>query len=338
MINNSIKNLQQQISELENRLSKFEKKAENIIAGSNFSTWQNSLLNINIVNRKTISIKTLKNTPNDNLFFQLTIRFFNYSKQDIKFDLLCDNLQIGTEQHNFQNGIFDITIVGTYQNAISNSIKVSTSINPKDNKQLTILSTKLTVWGINQSENFEYDALLTTNDCILTYISNGRLYYKIFNKELDDKDFDFLYYNNSISHSLSKNNEDVFLFRVDTNGNLFFSKFLENNEVFISNNVSKVSSCVFDNSIFFAYISDDECYYGEIINNVVISNKKITSIFGKFNNCYMYSEDLNNRCYLILSKENGSNYLLENIKENLCSSENIYADINLSITTQEGEQ
>mgnify|MGYP003296502894 CR=1 FL=1 len=52
----------------------------------------------------------------------------------------------------------------------------------------------------------------------------------------------------------------------------------------------------------------------------------------------MYSEDLNNRCYLILSKENGSNYLLENIKENLCSSENIYADINLSITTQEGEQ
>ena len=51
----------------------------------------------------------------------------------------------------------------------------------------------------------------------------------------------------------------------------------------------------------------------------------------------MYSETINNKCYLILTKENGSNYLLENISKKLCSSENIVADINLLISTQEGE-
>ena len=236
MINNSIKNLQHQISELENRLSKFEKKTENIITSSNLSTWQNNLLNINIVNRKSIPIKTLDNTKNNNLYFQLTIKFFNYSNQDIKFDLLCNNIQIGTAQENFQNGLFEITVVGTYQDAISNSINVSASINPKENKQVTIFSTKLTLWGISQSEQYEYDAVLTSNHCVLTYISNGRLYYKKFIKELDANDFDFLYLNNSISHSLSTNNEDIFLFRVDPDGNLFFSEFLDNNEIFISKN------------------------------------------------------------------------------------------------------
>ena len=337
MINNSIKNLQQQILDLENRLEKFEKKTDNIIADSKFSTWCNNLLNVNIVTRRTLTVKTIKNISNQNLFFQLTIKFFNYSNQDIKFDLLCDNIQIGTEQNNFQNGLFDITISGTYKNTISDSLNIFTSINPKNNKQVTVLSTKLTVWGISQSEQYEYDAILTSTYCILTYIANGRLYYKKFNKELDDKDFDFLYLNDSISHSLTSHNDEVFLFRVDSEGNLFFSKFLNNNETFISKNVSKVSSCIFNNSILFTYISNGECYYGEIINNIVISNNKITSIFGKFNNCYMYSENFNNRCYLILSKENGSNYLLENIKDNFSSSENIYADINLSIT-QEGEQ
>lgn len=337
MINNLIKNLQQQISVLENRLEKFENKTENIIANSACAIWTNNLLNINIVNRKTIDIKTIKNISQNNFFCQLTIKFFNYSKQNIKFDLFCDNIQIGSEQNNYENGLFETTIVGTYQNLISNKLKIKLSINPKNNKQVTILSTKLTIWGISQDISQEYDALLTNTNCILTYLSNNRLYYKMFNKELNDINFDFKYLNNSISHSICSDNDKVFLFRVDTNGNLFFSNFLENQENFISKNVNKVSSCFFDNSIYFSYISNGDCYYGEIINNIVISNKKITTLLGKFSNCYMYSETINNKCYLILTKENGSNYLLENISKKLCSSENIIADINLLISTQEGE-
>lgn len=337
MINNLIKNLQQQISVLENRIEKFENKTQDIIANSACSIWSNNLLNINIINRKTIDIKTIQNTSQKNIFCQLTIKFFNYSEQDIKFDLFCDNIQIGSEQNNFENGLFETTIVGTYQNLISNELKIKASINPKNNKQVTILSTKLTVWGINQDTSQEYDALLTNTNCILTYLSNNRLYYKIFDKNLDDKDFDFKYLINSSSHSICSSSDKIILFRVDTNGNLFFSNFLNGQEKFISKNVNKVSSCVLDNSIYFSYISDGDCYYGEIINDIVISNKKITTILGRFSNCYMYSENINNKCYLILTKENGSNYLLENTSKKLCSSENIVADINLLISTQEGE-
>ncbi len=337
MINNSIKNLQQQISELEHRLEKFEKKTENIVSNSNFVIWNNNLLNINVINRRTIPIATIDNSSQNNLFYQLTIKFFNYSDQNIKIDLICDNIQIGTDQQNYLNGLHETTINGTYKNSLAKVLNVNAVINPKQDKQVVILSTKLTVWGISQENLIEYDALLTSNYCILSYISNNRLYYKKFNKDLADSDFDFQYLNNAISHSLVNQNNDAILFRVDTNGNLFFSKFLDNNELFISKNVNKVSVCVFNNSIFYSYISNGECYYGEIINNIVISNNKITTLLGKFKGCYMYSETINNKCYLILTKENGANYLLENISTNFCSSENIFADVNLSIT-QEGEQ
>ena len=79
MINNLIKNLQQQISVLENRIEKFENKTQDIIANSACSIWSNNLLNINIINRKTIDIKTIQNTSQKNIFCQLTIKFFNYS-------------------------------------------------------------------------------------------------------------------------------------------------------------------------------------------------------------------------------------------------------------------
>lgn len=334
MINNSIKDLQLKINRLEKKIDILENKSQSFVNNLGFSVWTNNFLNLNIINQKQFLIKTISKNLNNNLFFQLRIKFLNYSQQEIKFDLLCNNIKIGSENNTFDNNIHEITVSGSYQNILSETIKVELHVNPKNSKQLTLINTTLTVWGIAPSFNEEYDALETESEYLLSYISNNRLYYKTFNKHTNSNDVDFIYLNEAISHSICKDIDDnIFLFYVDLSGNLFFRKFNNSHNYFISTNVNKVCSCIFNNTIYFAYITNDECYYGEILNNIVISNKKVTSIFGKFVNCYLYSDNKNNKCYMILSKENNSNYLLENISNNLCSSENISAEINLNIST-----
>ena len=337
MTNNTLKSLESKISNLEQKIKKLEKQSLEIVENLGFSVWTQNLLNINIINRKQFVVKTIENNSRNHLFFQLKVSFLNYSTQDIKFDLLCDNILIASDSNHYQNNISEITLFGTYQNIISDKIKVELSTKPLSGKQITILSTTLTVWGISTTQNEEYDALETSYKYLLSYISNNRLYYKIFDKQTNSNDVDFIYLNEAKSHSITKDSADnIYIFRVDCNGNLFFRKSLNSQENFISNNVSKVSSCCFNNKIYFSYISSGDCYYGEIFNNFVISNKKITTIFGIFESSYMYANETYNKCYMILTKKDNSNYLLENISNNLCSSENIYAEINLNISTEVG--
>lgn len=336
MINNEIKNLQKKITKLEDRLNEIENKNKKNLENFNFSIWTKNLLNINVLDKKTITIKQIESKSKNHLFFQLNIQFFNYSNQDIKFGLLCDNVMIGNVSSNYQNGVYEATIYGTYQNSIFDRIKTELFIDPKLNKQVTLIKSILTVWGITQNIEDEFCAVQTEDEYHFSYLSNNQLFYKNIKKEneLYEHEFDFI--TDASAHSICRTNSNlIYLFRVDENGNLFFSQLLNTTEIYIANNVSKVSCCSHKESIYFVYVKNGECYWGEIINNTIISNTKINSLFGEFVNCYIYSNS-NDKCYLILSKQNGNNYLLENINNNHCSSENIFADISLTISTTEG--
>ena len=94
----------------------------------------------------------------DHLFFQLNIQFFNYSNQDIKFGLLCDNVMIGNVSSNYQNGVYEATIYGTYQNSIFDRIKTELFIDPKLNKQL-----KMNFVPFKQKMNITSAIYLTIN-------------------------------------------------------------------------------------------------------------------------------------------------------------------------------
>lgn len=336
-MNNTIKSLQIKIDNLERKLEKLENKSQDITDNLGFSIWTKKFINLNILNKRQILIKSIVCKPGSHLFFQLKIKFLNYSTQEIKFDLLCDNIQIGSESNLFENNIFETTVSGTFQNKLASEFKIELYINPKNSKQLTLIESTLTVWGIPSLNNEEYNAIETDSNYLLSYISNNRLYYKLFDKLINPNDVEFKFLLESFSHSFCKNNRDIYLFHVDKSGNLFFGNIINPHLIFISQNVSKISSCFFNNSLYFAYISNGECFYSEIFNNSVISNKKIDSIFGKFKYCYLYANDKNNKCYLILTKEDNSNYLLENMSNNFHSSESISAEIKLNISTEAGE-
>lgn len=338
MINDSINKLQSQISNLESKLEKLEKNSINQINNLGFSVWTKNLLNFNISDKRKFHIATINNIEKRNLFFQLRTSFINFSNQKIQFDLYCDNIKISSETQTFDNQSYEISLNGVYQNLVSDKIDIYLTINPKHKKQLSVISSILTVWGATQDQYEEYDAIESETDYCLSYISNNNLYYKIFNKNTDESEIDFILAGEYISHSICKdNNNNIFLFKVDIDGNLFFENLQTKEEFFISSNTNKVSSSFQNNSIYFCYISNNDCYFGEVLNNVVISNNKITSLHGIFIDCYLYANTFLNKCYIILSKKDGSNYLLESIPENFKAGENIIANIDLHISTKEGE-
>ena len=337
MFFSDIKKLQNKIESLENKVQKLEKKSRDFSSDVGLSIFTKNLLNYQVMDKKRFRIKTIDNNESNSLYFQLKICFFNYLAQDVCFKMYADKIQIASNNDSYANGKYETIISGTFQNFISNKVKIDLQIIPKSGKQLTIIGTTLTVWGLTPKISEEYNAIETSTKYYLSYISNSSLYFKQFDKTFASKvdDFDFSFLDEAISHSLCNANDEVYLFRVNPSGDLFFSKLQNFNEIFISNNVSKVCCCYFNNFIIFSYIKDNECYIGEISNGVVISNNKIKTPFGKYSDCYLYSNTLNNKCYLIITKEDNSNYLLENINSNYSSSENINAEINISLIEQE---
>ncbi len=338
MINDLIKKLQLKISDLENEVEKIKKNSINKINELGFSMYSKKLINFKVLSSRRFKIASIKNHQKNNLFFQAKVSFYNYSSQEIGLSLYSNNIKIGTNTQLFGNDLCEISVNGTYQDLTSDEINIYLNLNPKSKKLISIISAHLTVWGDNNSNNLEYEAVETSNNYFLCYITNNQLFYKLIDKNQVDNEFEFELKGEYLSHSICKTNSDeLYLFKIDLNQNLIFENLQNSQELFISNNAQKVSCCYFDNQICFSYLSNGECYYGEIFNNAVISNKKLTSLFGKFSNCYLYSNNNLNKCYLILTKIDGSNYLLENISSNFSSSENICVEIELTISTGEGE-
>lgn len=331
-IQNTLEKLRLKVIDLEERINALSKKNQTQELDG-VTIYSKQFLNFKIISPKTLHIKTLNNNVDRQIFIQLKVNFYNFSQQNIKFNLLADKIQIGQEIKNFNNGSNEITIFGTYKNSINDKIEISLFVNPQGSKQITLTNTVLTIWGVSETPIEEYHAIETPTKYFLSFLTNNRLYYKFFNKESNDQVHDFIFLEEASTHSVCCDGDEIIIFKTDTAGNLFFNKLSNHDEIFIANNVSNVSCCFSNESLIFCYISNGEAYYGEIKNNVVISNKKITSPHGKFSSCYLFFNAKNKKTYMILSKKDNSNYLLESVSDAHCSSENIYAISNLNIST-----
>lgn len=338
MINKKINDLESKITELENKFDKLKKENLNLSDNFNQSVYSENFLNINTVSKKKFLIKKISVLSNKNLFIQLKLNILNLSPQTIDFELFCDNIRISKHSNKYQNEFYEISLSGNYQTLINKDLKIELIINPKNNKQVKLIQTTLVIWGINQEFNNEYDAITLESKYCLSYISNNVLYYKIFDKSTPHETQEFIKLSQAKSHSLLNYNNTPYMFYIDINNNLFLKNLNTLEDVYIINNASKISTCTNNTNIYFAYIKSGECFYGEIYNQSAISNKKITSIWGTFSDCYLYYDNIKMRVYLILTKENGDNYLLESTLNNLSYNENINSEIILEISTSNDEE
>lgn len=329
---NSIEKLESRINDLEDEIKKI-KFNEETTNNQGIKVYNKSFLNFQILDKKTINLVCLENSISINNFFQLKIKFQNFFKQSIQFKLFADDLLISLQTEKYDSGIFETTLFGTFQNNTLESINLKLQIIANDKKQINLINTNLITYNSSNNSQEEYDASFTDELLFLSYIDNNQLYYKIFNLIEDSENYEFIPLTNAISHSTCAFNNQFYIFRIDESSNLFFNNISNNDEIFIASNAEKVSCCKKNNSIIYCYISNGNVYYGEIINNVVISNKQITFLKGDISSCHISYNQFSNKCYLLLTKKDTSNYLLESLPETYKSSENICANITLQITT-----
>lgn len=325
----TIRELKNKLEEFEDRLINIEKQSKSLDNELGFTISTNNY-NSNIITSKRFRLKQITNSKSQ-VFIQAKINIYNFNNQNIKLKLFANNIQIASEELFYEQGVYTLTIFGIYKNNSLDPFYVDLFISPKNNNQINISNITLSVWGVNQEEQTtSYEALETNNYYLLSYNSSNTLHYKIFKKTSNVDDIDFKKLKETSNYSLCNIDDEIFLFRINSSGSLFFSNIENQQEYFITNNVSCVSCCNFNDLIIFSYISNSNCYYGEIQNNVVISNKKITFSDSKFTDCKLYFNKYNQKCYLIITNSNGNNYLLENINETFSSHENINSIINFS--------
>ena len=127
--------------------------------------------------------------------------------------------------------------------------------------------------------------------------------------------------------------DDVETFKVDSDGNLFYSNFELNNEIFIDSNVSHVSSAYGNNKLIFCAIKNGKCYVYEIDNENISSPEVLKNINILASKTCLKFNAFNKKFYIIVSDENENNFISESIVETEVSHPYINAKYTISYET-----
>ena len=336
----TIKTLLNKTNELEEKINNINTSNENNTNSSNFICFSKGLLNLSFLTSNKILIAKFETIQNNNLYFQNQIELNMPSSQEVKISLIINNIAIYRSTRKLQAGYNQLNIMKSYTPLSSEEVELYLEIKCSENSLATLISDTLFVWGLNNIANeISYQAIETNNNFILSYLENNTLYYSFIDKgETSLNSEDFAYYANAISYCFvySKYLDKLYLFRVDLDGNLFYTDFYENYEKYICSNVTHVSCSASNDIVLISYIQDNYCY------TVEMDNTEALSMFTKIQ-CYdfaickslAYYNEHNEKFYLILSDKNNSNYILESVGETTTEHNYLYAEYSIEISTYE---
>lgn len=336
-----LKSLLNKTSELENQIEEIEKSNQSKAPQVICSCFSKNLLNFSILSSRTILLAEFNVDEDSVITFQNQIDINLATNQKVKFSIIVNDISIYKSTKNLNAGYNQVNLIKTYTPFISEKIKVYLQITSVDNKLVTLISESLFVWGINESyASIEYQAVETSDKFLLSYINNNVLYFLYTNKENTANNYeDFNYFSSAKSHSFVyvKNQNKIYLFRVDLDGRLFYSNFDDNNEIYLTNNVSKVSAAASSDTICVTYVKDNICHYLEINKDGKYSiDKTINNLRNKIINTYVYYNNYKSKFYIVLTDEYSSNFIMESLSESKSSSSTLNASYEINITTYGG--
>ena len=339
---NSIKTLINKTNELEEKINNLSHSQANIYSTGGFASFSKNYINLSFSNLDNFIIAEFETEASKHLYFQNQIELNLPLSQNVKITLLLNDIAIYKSTRKLQEGFNQISIMKSYVPFKSEQVKVYLKIVAEDGSPITIISNNLFVWGLYEKPSqIEYQAIETNDKYLLSYINNNSIYYCFVEKNESSLNAeDFQYFGTAQSYSFVYNNklDELFLFRVDLNGNLFYTEFFENNETYITSNVSHVSATMGNNLIVVSYIKNSNCHTFEFDSNRTILNGTAVSCFNfELIKSYIYYNSFNNKYNLILTDINNSNYLTQNVVETETEHKFINASYSISITTYEGE-
>lgn len=338
----SIKTLINKTNELEDKLNNLSQTQTISSASSGFASFSKNNISLSFSNLDNFLIAEFEVVASKHLYFQNQIELNLPISQNVKISLIVNDIAIYKTTRKVQEGFNQLSIMKSYVPLKSEQVKVYLKIVAEDGTPITIISNNLFVWGLYEKPiQLEYQVIETNDKYLLSYIENNGIYYKFVDKEEDSLNSeDFQYYGSATSYSFvfNKNADELFLFRIDLDGNLFFTEFYENNETYVTSNASHVATATDNNLTVVSYIKNNSCYTFEFDLNRNISNESMVFCYNfEIVKSYIYFNQYNNKFYLILTDANNSNYLTQSVLETKTEHKFINATYSISITTYEGD-
>ncbi len=338
MINNfsylkrQTENLEQEIELLKLNNKKEEKSTNCVCINKNFS-------NLEVILPKKILLGYLNFSQTSSLYFQGQINIFLTQSESVEISLIVNNISIQKLEKNLVLGNNQINIFCNFTPILTENAVVFIKITPKNKNSIYIQEVSFFIWGMFETQNEStYQALELNNNYLISFLSSNNIYYKIIPKEENEfcfNEFENLDIGYGFSFAYSKESNQIFLFRINLNGDLFYSKLNETEEYLISK-ISYVSAISLNNILYVFCISDGKCLYFEIdeLGNMSLT-KTINTYFNKLVRVNAFYNDYNNKIYVNISDSKNSNYLMEQTIETTNVASNISASYSLTINTYE---
>lgn len=314
----------------------------NVLKNSTYTTFKTNFLNFSTTSKQTAFLNKVKYFKNRRLFFEHQITINTPSSQLISISLLINKIAVCVHKENFSAGQHVVNINKTYTPTITGDVEISLQIESLDGKYVLIKDSVLTIFGLTENaSNSKFQHLKINNNILISCLFNGNLYYKIvpcdsYIYSLDElscygqaKDYSFC---------LNNMNDSLYLFRVDNNSNLFYTKFDTIDEKFITKKVDKITTCFSNELICACILKKGKCYSFELIDEIISGLNEVVNFNKAIVDCYLYFNNYNLKTYLILSDSQKKNYILESISETNRNSENIFLTCNIFISTYKGEE
>lgn len=324
--------LRQEIELLKNSQSQESKLANCVCINKSFS-------NLEVILPKKIILSKLSFNQSSSLFFQGQINVFSTISEEVEFSLIINTVSIHKFKKTLNLGNNQINIFCNFNPILDENAVIFIKISPKNQKPIYLQDISLFVCGTVESQDKPYyQTICLKSEYLLSFLFNNNIYYKIVPNKEDEfcfNDFQNLEIASAYSFAYSNFTNKIYLFRVNLNGDLFYSV-LNENEHYLMSKISAVSTIFCNNKILVFCISENKCLYFEIDENgnmFLVKSLKVNYL--KLKNVFAYFNDKNNKVYIILTDINNSNFLMEQTLETFNFSDNLNARYEVSIETYE---
>ena len=242
----------------------------------------------------------------------------------IQIELLVNNIAVCSEEREVDIGENQFIIMKTYTPEVASVLDISVRIKLlSQNYSCIFVSNMLILWGdVYASENLTaiHTRVLNLSDTtLISYNENQRIFFtdaNIKEQSLSQSDFKFLASGISHCFAVHKTTQEIYFFRVDASGNLFYSKYSDiANETKIDEDVSVVfarqcvSACQED--ILVCYIKQGKPVFRCMTNNTIGSATYFKLPSGDYTDIDIVDAPELSNMIVVCTHKNLSNYILQ---------------------------
>ncbi|MBQ8451562.1 MAG: hypothetical protein IJ538_02165 [Clostridia bacterium] len=332
---NPIKTILQLTENLDNKSQVANKNLvqNNIIFPAIFSKYFNGQ---SIVKNFQTSIAKINITKNQNIYLNGIVDLFFTENTTISIKIFIDDTPIYKTTRNVNPGTQQINLTKNYLPLFSDTVNLQFEISSKQDTSFIINGITLTCFGLDENHQIhKYETLVLENYFLISMCDKNTLYYLNSPKEnslYSTEDFNSI--QSTTDYSFAKLGNKIYLFRVDTSGNLFYREFNDTNDIFIEKEVTSVSSSSDGEKILLSYVKSGICYHMEMISNGLSFPTKI-NFTNPINNVSSFYDDLKEKFFLILTDKFNSNYIVESVDENEILNSNLSVSCSIEISDYE---